>query len=227
MARPRLLDLFCCAGGAAAGYHRAGFDVLGVDIEPQPRYPFPFVRGDALEYLARHGRGFDAVHASPPCQMYTAYRRSRPGKGDEHYVNLIPATRAALEANGRPWVIENVGGAPLRAAALLCGSMFRPPLMVRRHRWFEAPFLLLSPGPCRHAVWTERLFPGGRSKERAGDSRAPARFTVEVGTWDIDTDVQKKAMGIDWMTLEELSQAIPPAYTEFVGRQLLAALEGA
>lgn len=220
MSRPRLLDLFCCAGGASMGYHRAGFDVTGVDLEPQPDYPFAFEQADALDFPLD---GFDAVHASPPCQMFTAYRRARPERGDEHYVNLIPETRARLEEWGGPWIIENVPGAPLNDPLTLCGSMFEPPLDVRRHRLFESSIPLEPPAwPCRHKLWAPNRFPGGRSKERTGSSRGLARNTAEIGSWDTPLAVQQAAIGIDWMPVDRLSQAIPPAYTEFLGRQLLA-----
>lgn len=220
--RPRLLDLFSGAGGAGMGYHRAGFEVVGVDIKPQPRYPFTFVQADALEYLAAHGHEFDAIHASPPCQAFTAYRRAGNVKD---YPNLIPDTRALLTGTALPWVIENVVGAPIRPDLLLCGSMFDPMLDVRRHRVFESSMSIDPPmWPCRHRLWGPDRFPGGRSKERTGSNRGLARNTVEVGTWDIPLARQRVAMGIDWMTLHELSESIPPAYTEFIGEQLLAAV---
>jgi DNA (cytosine-5)-methyltransferase 1 len=209
MSRPRLLDLFCCAGGAGMGYHRAGFDVVGVDIAPQPNYPFEFHQGDALEYLAEHGHEFDAVHASPPCQQFTAYRRRGAGVGDS-YVNLIPETRAALEQMQVPWVIENVPGSPLRQPLRLCGSSFH--LDVRRHRLFESNVALTAP-PCDHSWQTPRFAPAS--------NRTNLRRTVEVGVWRIPFEVQQAAMGIDWTTLRELSEAIPPAYTEHIGRQLI------
>jgi DNA (cytosine-5)-methyltransferase 1 len=130
--RPKLLDLFSCAGGAAMGYHRAGFEVVGVDISPQPRYPFEHHVGDALEYLAAHGHEFDAVHASPPCQTHTAYGRSDTVGWVERYQDFLPQTRAALIELGKPYVIENVVGAPMDAPFQLCGSSFG--LDVRRHR---------------------------------------------------------------------------------------------
>lgn len=210
--RYRLLDLFCCAGGAAMGYHRAGFDVVGVDISPQPDYPFEFHQADALTFPLD---GFDAIHASPPCQTFTAYRRRGAGVGDRH-ADLIGPTRDRLEGSGRPWVIENVAGAPLRNAVMLCGSSFG--LDVRRHRYFESNVALLAP-PCHHA-WQTPRFP-------CATNRANLRSTVEVGVWRIPLDVQRRAMGIDWMPLRSLSEAIPPAYTEHVGRQLMASLEGA
>jgi hypothetical protein len=222
--QPRLLDLFSGAGGAARGYQRAGFHVTGIDHRPQPRYAGDvFVQADALEYLAAHGGEFDAIHGSPPCQRHSAYRRCRPGKLDTDYPNLIPATRDALAKLGRPYVIENVEGAPLGLSLVLCGSMFG--LMVRRHRVFETSWLCLAPGPCRHRSWRERLYPGGRSRERGGP-RMPCRATVEVGRWNISLDVQQQAMGIDWMTVAELSQAVPPVYTHLIGSQLMNAIGG-
>ena len=214
-ARPRLLDLFCCAGGAGMGYHRAGFDVVGVDINPQPNYPFEFHQGDALEYLAEHGQEFDAIHASPPCQQFTAYRRRGAGVGDS-YVNLIPETRAALQMFDVPWVIENVPGAPLLDPVQFCGSSFN--LDVRRHRRFESNVPITAPA-CDHSWQTPRFPPA--------TNRTNLRSTVEVGVWRIPLDVQQKAMGIDWTTLRELSEAIPPAYTQHIGTHLIAALDAA
>lgn len=211
MKKPRLLDLFCGAGGAAAGYHRAGFEVTGVDIAPQPRYPFAFARADALEYVADHGHAYDAIHASPPCQRFTAYGR-RSGVIRERHPDLIAATRARLREIGRPYVIENIPGAPLESPVRLCGSSFG--LDVRRHRLFEVNWPLLVP-PCQHA-WQTPRFPAATN--RAEHSRC----TVEIGVWRIPIDVQRRAMGIDWMELEELSEAIPPAYTQYLGNALLA-----
>ena len=205
MKRPRLLDLFCGAGGAAVGYHRAGFDVVGVDIAPQNSYPFEFHQADALAHPLD---GFDAIHASPPCQSFTAYRRKGHGVGGG-YPDLIPQTRARLEASGLPYVIENVYGAPLRGAVMLCGSSFG--LDVRRHRYFESNIQLEAP-PCDHAWQMPRFAPAS--------NRTNQRRTVEVGVWRIPLSVQSDAMGIDWMTLRELSEAIPPAYAEHIGRQL-------
>jgi DNA (cytosine-5)-methyltransferase 1 len=212
--KPQLLDLFCGAGGAAMGYHRAGFDVTGVDIKPQPRYPFAFMQADALKVLFAVGRVFDVIHASPPCQRFTAYRRRGDGVGDS-YENLIGPLRTMLVDSRRPWVIENVQGAPLRNPLMLCGSSFG--LDVRRHRYFESPVAFMSP-PCAHG-WQPRRFAAATNRE--GGSRR----TVEVGVWRIPLPVQQRAMGINWMTLEELSEAIPPAYTQFIGEQLLAHLE--
>lgn len=217
MTRPRLLDLFCGAGGAAVGYHRAGFDVVGVDINPQPHYPFEFHQADALTFPLD---GFDAIHASPPCQAFTAYRRTG---NVGTYPDLIAEVRGLLHSSGAPWIIENVEGAPLLAPLLLCGSMFT--MDVRRHRLFESSERLEAPlWSCRHGIWGPDRFPGGRSRERTGSSRGRVRKTIEIGSWDIPLPRQREAMGIDWMTGNELSQAIPPAYTEWIGAQLLRAL---
>jgi DNA (cytosine-5)-methyltransferase 1 len=198
----KALDLFCKAGGASMGLHRAGFDVVGVDIEPQPRYPFTFVQADAMTFPLE---GFDFIWASPPCQAFTAYKR-RPNHVAER-PNLIPEVRRRLRNTGKPWTIENVPGAPLRDPVTLCGSMFG--LDVRRHRQFETSFFLLQP-ECQHHKQEARFPPA--------TNRANLRKTVEVGVWRIPLEVQRKAMGIDWMQLEELSEAIPPAYSEYIAR---------
>jgi DNA (cytosine-5)-methyltransferase 1 len=212
--KPRLLDLFCGAGGAAMGYHRAGFDVVGVDINPQPRFPFEFVQADAMEFSLA---GFDAIHASPPCQHFTKYKNLRtdlPAK----YPDLIAPMRERLQTSGIPWVMENVQGAPLVNPVTLCGSMFG--LDVRRHRLFEMSDPPLMVPQCQHD-WKRNRFPGGRSVQHGGNSRFPCRSTVEVGSWDIPLGVQQQAMGIEWMELEELSESIPPAYTQWLASHLI------
>ncbi|QDP43690.1 DNA methyltransferase [Gordonia phage PhorbesPhlower] len=195
------------------GYHRAGFDVVGVDINPQPNYPFEFHEADALDYLVSHGLEFDAIHASPPCQQFTAYRRRGSGVGDS-YLNLIPETRDALKSIGRPYVIENVPGAPLDHPVTLCGSSFG--LNIRRHRLFESSEPIVGK-PCDHSWQTPRFPPA--------TNRTNLRRTVEIGVWRIPLAVQQEAMGINWTTLQELSQAIPPAYTEHIGRALITQIQ--
>ena len=216
---PRLLDLFCCAGGAGAGYHRAGFEVVGVDLEPQPHYPFEFRQEDALEVLSDPSLRwyFDAIHASPPCQAFTVYGNNKAHVKQDH-PNLIPQTRRLLRATGLPYVIENVPRAPLEDPIQLCGTSF-PPLEVRRHRWFESNVPLTAP-PCDHGRLTERKYPGSTN-------RPNGRTVCNIGEWRVPHDQQMKAIDIDWMTVPELSQAIPPAYTEHIGRQLIAYLEAA
>lgn len=213
MSRPRLLDLFCCEGGAGMGYSRAGFDVTGVDNRPQPRYPFEFHQADALAFLEERGHEFEAIHASPPCQEYTPLRAVH---SHIHYPDLIAPTRKLLRSVGRPWVIENVIGAPIDSGIFLCGVMFEG-LRVYRHRWFETPFLLMQPHHPRHVI------PCGPQKERRAHFAAGGFVTI---TGDPGSRYGS-AMGIDWMTGNGLSQAIPPAYTEYIGRELLTVLEDA
>ncbi|MBF6242738.1 DNA cytosine methyltransferase [Nocardia elegans] len=209
--RPRLLDLFCKEGGASMGYHLAGFDVVGVDLEPQPRYPFEFHRADALEFLEQHAAEFDAFAASPPCQRYSNTQRLR----DREHPDLVAPVREAFErlANDRPWVIENVPGAPLRAPILLCGAMFAG-LRVYRHRLFESNMPLPVP-----------LHPAHRAKvTRMGRPPAAGEFMHVVGNFS-GVAQAKAAMGIDWMTRDGLREAIPPAYTHFLGAHLLTSVD--
>lgn len=196
------------------GYHRAGFDVVGVDINPQPHYPFEFIQNDAIIYLQATRADYAIVHASPPCQPYSTTRTLHSAK----YEALVPFVRACLRHKRLPYVIENVPGSPLDPFVQLCGSMFG--LGVRRHRRFESSVMLFSPG-CDHASQPEPLDVTGTGSRRLGErldgkggnSRKP-RNLAEA----------QAAMGIDWMTRPELSEAIPPAYTEFIGSQLLEQL---
>lgn len=203
------------------GYHRAGFEVIGVDKDKQPRYPFEHHVADAIEVLeevaatgAVFGRPVQAVHTSPPCQRFTAYGRSDTKGWGENYLDLVEPTRDALIRTGLPYVIENVPGAPLIDPIQLCGSSFH--LDVRRHRLFESNIPLMAV-PCDHSWQTPRFAPAS--------NRTNLRSTVEVGVWRIPLDVQRAAMGIDWMELRELSEALPPAFTEHIGRQLIQHLE--
>jgi DNA (cytosine-5)-methyltransferase 1 len=240
--RPLLLDLFCGAGGCAVGYHRAGFRVVGCDIEPQPRYPFGFIQGDALELLHCLSRGgyfhvndsgpciylsdLAVIHASPPCQRYSQVNRLQHLQG-RSYPDLLAPIRRLLDRNGKPWIIENVEAAPMRNAIRLCGSSFG--LLLRRHRLFESSHVLFSL-PCNHR-WQElggRRFPTAfrsRRDPRTGEKRASTVVQVYGNT--SGKRLWPAAMGIDWMRTKELTQAIPPAYTEFIGRQLIAQLSPA
>ncbi len=212
--KPRLLDMFCCAGGAAMGYHRAGFEVVGVDINPQPNYPFEFIQADALEFLEGlivYGVGsppysFDAIHASPPCQ---AFSKARDLQGNDH-PDLVAPTRYLLEQTGLPYVIENVVGAPLIDPVRIEGQMFHE-LNVHRPRLFETNWPLEVPF----------LIPPPPRQTKMGRPPRPGEAMHIVGHFS-DVPAGQRAMGIDWMTQGELAQAIPPAYTEFIGHQLLA-----
>ena len=290
----RLLDLCCKAGGAAMGYERGGFETVGVDIEPQPRYPFEFVQADALEYLAEHGHEFDAIHASPPCQGYSIMH-NLPWLRDREYPLMILPLITMLEELGKPYVLENVMGARHGSKTLskrglevhgleagwLCGAMFGLPFY--RHRLFAANWLWLAPGHPKHmghvttgagpgqkgGAISEQIiasdgtkhkpviFPDGsrqsisrgallaRQKGLATDGRKlkpdiitsdgrPARAIGDVGLslndWgngkgmghQVGWRLAAEAMGIDWMNRAELTQAIPPVYTEHIGRQLAA-----
>ncbi len=212
------LDLFCGAGGASMGLHQAGYDVVGVDLKPQPRYPFRFIQGDALRPPVDL-RKFDLIWASPPCQRFSVMMRCRPGAADSH-PNLIPETRQMLERAGRPYIIENVVGAPLTHPTLLCGLMFG--LQVFRHRAFETnyPVVLTPPHP-RHekgATIRGKIFSvvggGGGGWRKIANPKTGHSVTFQRGThaqW-------RAAMGIDWMKRGELSQAIPPAYAKFIAQ---------
>jgi len=223
--RPVLLDLFAGGGGAALGYYLSGFRIVGVDHRPQPRYPFEFHQADALEYVREHGQEFDAIHASPPCQFASTITPDQT-----IHENLIPATRRAIA--DRPYVIENVMPARqhLRHPVKLCGIDFG--LGVIRHRLFETNWLCMVPvcsGRCKAAVTEGRAINvvGGGVPKWWWDRpqwRAMRRATAPDHPLCYTTEERQAALGIDWMTRPELSQAIPPAYTEFIGRQLLQAL---
>lgn len=207
--RPRLLDLFCCAGGAARGYADAGFEVTGVDLVERPTYPFRFFRGDALAFVREHGREFDAIHASPPCQAYSRAGHLRKAQGGTcSAADLLGPTRDALIATGLPFVIENVPGAPMEGLTL-CGSMFG--LAVRRHRVFECSFFVLQPF-CDHPTQGRPVGVYHRMADEVPHGGRTARTLEEA----------QRAMGIDWMGWDELKEAIPPAYTRYIGEALLA-----
>jgi len=207
----RLLDLFCGAGGAAMGYYRAGFEVVGVDIEPQPHYPFEFHQADALTFPLE---GFDAIHASPPCQAYSSLRHLGKQSAQNHK-DLVAVVRESLEGVGLPWIMENVQGSPLLNPLVLCGSSFG--LGVRRHRLFESNLLLFGT-PCDHRSRSRPVAVYGDHPEQ---SQANAKFRINRAH---TLQMGQEAMGIDWMPWRALTQAIPPAYTEFLGRQLIGAM---
>jgi len=205
----RILDLFCGAGGAAKGYSMAGFVVVGVDIKPQKTYPFEFHEADAMTYPLD---GFDVIHASPPCQAYSQICRNM-GTSSQH-PDLVAKVRSRLMQSRANWIIENVVGSPLQFPVTLCGTMFglksKGGLWLRRHRGFETSWPILAPS-CEHPK-TPSIGVYGNGTN--------SHHRKRLGR-NIRTEEQREAMGIDWMARKELSQAIPPAYTEWIGKQLL------
>jgi DNA (cytosine-5)-methyltransferase 1 len=208
----RLLDLFSGAGGSAMGYYRGGIvDIVGIDIEDQPHYPFTFIRANAFEYLGNHGEEYDLIHASPPCQAYSVTRHIH---SDIQYPDLIGLLRTRLQATGKPYIIENVIGAPLIEPIMLCGLMFG--LRVLRHRLFEVcPRIKGLP----HPGHSSKI----RTKSRSQYSSFAGGAThITVAGNNFNRRDGLVAMGIDWeMSRKELAQAIPPAYTYYIGRMLL------
>ena len=231
----RLLDLYCGAGGAAYGYYLAGFEhILGVDIAPQPHYPFEFVQADALEFLQDGGwQGFDAIHASPPCQAYSIMN-NLPWLRHRVYPLLILPTMEMLERIGLPYVLENVMGARHGAKGLtkrgleahglkagwLCGTMFGRPFY--RHRLFAANWLWLAPGHPKHVhrIRPEHSLAGRALANWQNGAQAAGVGIGHAKGWRRAAEV----MGIDWMKRKELTQAIPPVYTSWVGKYLMELL---
>jgi DNA (cytosine-5)-methyltransferase 1 len=202
--KPKALDLFCCGGGAGMGLHQAGFEVVGVDIDPQPRYPFAFIQADALTYPLE---GFDFIWASPPCQRFT---KASKLQGNTH-PDLIAPMRERLTAAGVPWAIENVPGAPLLNPIELCGQMFG--LELYRHRLFECSFPVEAPHHPEHR----------RPQVKMGRPPKPGEIIQVVGHFS-NVPQGQKAMGIDWLSQDKLREAIPPAYAKFIGAAALAHL---
>lgn len=227
MSAPKLLDLFCGAGGASMGYHRAGFQVTGVDIEPHADYPFPMIVGDAMTVLSCPDilASFDAVAASPPCPRYSA---ATPAANRENHPDLVAPVRDALIAWGGTYAIENVPGAPLVNPILLCGSMFG--LGVRRHRLFETNVFILRP-ECDHRGQGQTYGVYGDHGDLNGPVPRPDGTSRAVKARDAAH--ARELMGIDWMVNGErngwsdLADSIPPAYTQYLGEHLLERLEAA
>lgn len=219
-ARPQLLDLFSCAGGAAYGYYQAGFEVVGVDIEPQPRFPFEFIRTDATNLTQEFLCSFDAIHASPPCQGYSDLAARH--RHDHEWPRLIGPIRAMLAETKRPYVIENVENAPLVFPIVLCGTMFDS-LRVIRHRLFEVNFSLPQPYHLPHGKHP-RVHTLDKRKHHYGKTDEWDDYVQVTGGGNCTVAAAKDAMGIDWMIKNELNEAIPPAYTEYIGRHLIAAI---
>jgi DNA (cytosine-5)-methyltransferase 1 len=231
MTRPRLLDLFCGAGGAAMGYHRAGFDVTGVDISPQPHYPFEFHQADALEILSELARKSwtlpgpmpDAIHASPPCQFKTQMAASHRSRGFDHRPDILTPVRALIRELAIPWVIENVPGARdmMQATLQLHGGMFG--LGVHRPRLFESNVLILAP---RSPLTKEPVGVYGDRPVKNRSTRLNGNMTGTRSEFRLARSLAEaqQVMGMDWGDWNGVREAIPPAYTEYIGRQLMAEL---
>lgn len=234
--RYRLLDLFGGAGGCAMGYMQAGFLVVSVDNRPMPRNPaHRFVQADALEFAREHGHRFDAIHWSPPCQRFSAMSARWPDRREQH-PDLIGPSRELSLLLGKPYIIENVTGAPLQNPIMLCGTMFglgtREGSQLRRHRLFESNVPIFPPRSCAHNDGSPiGVYGGGQHPAR----RRPATIGVwgnaggtsaRDGLAHYGAEARREAMGIDWMKGKELSQSIPPAYTRWLGRQVIDWLDG-
>ncbi len=224
MSRPRLLDLYAGHGGTGMGYSRAGFDVFGVDLEPWPFYPFDQVQGDAIEYVLEHGHEFDAIHASPPCQLYSLIQNTKSYDPND-YPDLIGPTIDALRTVGKPWVLENVPRAPGDFGILLCGSMFEG-VKFPRHRYFMGegwPFPAMAPASCNHSILSK-----GHYYKNWGRDLAPK--------WTDAGRIYLDGLGLDWVPAPTggswmgrktggVIEGVPPAFTEWIGAQLLRSLD--
>lgn len=210
----RLLDLYCCAGGAGMGFHQAGFEVVGIDIEPQQKYPFEFIQDDAIDYLKANWKKFDAIHGSPPCQGYS---NLTPKEHKHKHEKMIDVLRSELLKTGKPFIIENVAGArhDLIKPIMLCGSMFG--LRTQRHRYFETSFEVNVPFKCDHSELPLLVTTA---------SKASREKRFKLGMQPKSVTNAPLAYGIDWMDFKGLKEAIPPAYTKFIGSQLLLHLQG-
>ena len=210
----KILDLYSCAGGAAMGYHRAGFDVFGVDIEPQPNYPFPHATADAVEFLLECGHEFDWIHASPPCQAHSATAKGTNKKLGVDYIDDIPRLRPALLEVGVPYILENVAGAPIRKDLMLCGEMFGLPLLL--HRYFEI----------HGAVVEQPVHPKHRGRVRGWRHGVyyDGPYIAAYGKGGGKASVQEiqEAKQMPWTNVhKELTEALPVPYTEYIGNQIL------
>lgn len=217
--RPLILDAFCGAGGAAWGYYLAGFIPVGVDIAKQDNYPFLFVQMDALQAIGDYHQAFDAIHASPPCQPFTKLNRIKKiAAATQSYIDLVAETRVLLRFVGLPYIIENVPNAPLREPIELCGSMF-PELRVYRHRLFETSTMIFPP---KHQPHNDNVPPAGQGVSDKGYVSITSGGIKRLPDgWTSGAAYKNHAMGILWMTQKELKESIPPAFTRYIGLQLL------
>ena len=216
--KPRVLDLFCGAGGAGLGYSEAGFEVVGVDIQPQPHYPFTFIWADALALDMGFIKSFDALHASPPCQAYSDL--AKRNRNAEEWPRLIEPIRKLFISSRLPYIIENVEGAPLLNPVMLCGTMFTG-LRVLRHRLFEANFPITPPPHGKHPL----VHTLDKRKNHYGKTDEWTDFVQVTGGGNCSIAAAQEAMGINWMNKAEINEAIPPAYTRLIGSQLLDYLQ--
>lgn len=212
MKKLKLLDLYCCQGGAAFGYAKAGFTITGVDINPQPKYPYDFIQGDAIECLLHHGHEYDFIHASPPCQGYS---NLTPEAHKSKYKKSISGLRDILIKMNKPYCIENVAGAKneMIMPTMLCGSMFG--LRTQRHRYFETNFNLNIPMKCDHSTIPLLVTTASKASREK-------RFKLGIKPKSVSNSVL--AYGIDWMDFNGLKECIPPAYTEYIGDQYIQSL---
>ncbi len=219
--KPLLLDLFCGAGGAALGYYRAGFEILGVDINPQPRYPFRFIQADALDFDLN---GFDVVHASPPCQRWVSVAYNGTDRSKDDYSNFIFPIRQKFAELDVPSVIENVQGAPLnRNHLILCGTMF-PNLRVLRHRHFEIANAVVPQPSLENCEFHPPVYTRDKRSKNYGKFDPTKDYVSVFGNSSCRKEHAEAAMGIDWMNKGELVEAIPPDYSEYIGKYLLQQL---
>lgn len=209
--RPKLLDLYCKAGGASMGYYRAGFDVTGIDIVNQRKYPFKFIQADVKDILKDHKflKSFDAIAASPPCQLFSQTKHLRDAQSRQtKKINMIPETIEGLMMSGKPWIVENVEGAPFNKPVQVCGSAFG--MKIRRHRLFESNIHLVGTS-CYHKEQDKVVGIYGQLRDQIPGGGRTANSLEEA----------REVMGIDWMPWTSLVEAIPPNYTEFLGKQLI------
>ena len=215
----RALVLYCCGGGSSMGYALAGFDVTGVDIVKKRDYPFKQIKADCLEVLKDLDflQSFDFIHASPPCQAYS--RAALCAWGEKSLTNHLPIVREYLQRSGVPYIIENVAGSPLDSPIILCGSMFG--LKVRRHRLFESNLNLICDLKCNHKEQGKPIGVYGSMGDTVKGTCSKTGKIVFGGSTANTIEEAREAMGIDWLNWGDLTQAIPPAYTKYLGNQVM------